>query len=268
MILLLSSPITVFAKDSDRNYHFGLTANGANTVNVNTGDTITVVLTLDQTAGDDTTMYGMQAEIEYDTEFFELVEDSLVKENGIESSVLGMRDNKSRLYLNYLPLSGGKEWPKEMKVGTFQLKVIGQTGTSTLTNENYLVTTSDGKGQYNADAGDLTVVISTDCTVRFMPNGGTAVPDQTVIYGEQIKEPQQPTRDGYQLSGWYQDLDLSKKWNFKKDKVSGNMTLYAGWEKPVKKHVKPKSNWIIWIPISIVLAAGLLFLLIKKIRRR
>ena len=102
---------------------------------------------------------------------------------------------------------------------------------SKITNQDYLVSTKDGTGEYKASCQDVTVIISTDCTVTFEPNGGTAVPSQTVRYGETVERPDNPTREGYHLVGWYSDIDLQNPWDFDADTVQGNMTLYAKWEK-------------------------------------
>ena len=45
----------------------------------------------------------------------------------------------------------------------------------------------DGTDEYKASCQDVTIIISTDCTVTFEPNGGTAVPSQTVRYGETVE---------------------------------------------------------------------------------
>ena len=214
LIFVIGPIVPVRAENTGRRYLFKLDADGNDTIQVNIGDTITVVFTLEQTEGDDTTMYAMQNEIQYDTEFFELVPDSLNLEDGIRSSEVGMRDNKQRIYMNYLSSSGGKEWEKKVKVGSFQLKVIGEEGTSTITNEDYLVSTADGKDHFQSNTEELRVVISTECRVQFMSNGGTEVPEQTVVYGEMIQEPEQPTREGYEFKGWYHDIDTTRKWNF------------------------------------------------------
>ena len=36
-------------------------------------------------------------------------------------------------------------------------------------------------------------------------------------------------REGMHLEGWYKDINLTERWDFDTDKVTGNMTLYAKW---------------------------------------
>lgn len=52
------------------------------------------------------------------------------------------------------------------------------------------------------------------------------------VAGKTIKQPVKPVREGYTFSGWYQDEELTKKWDFSTNKMpSKALTLYAGWTK-------------------------------------
>ena len=93
-----------------------------------------------------------------------------------------------------------------------------------------MVSTSDGQDGYEAEASNLTVVVSTECTVRFETNGGSTVEDQIVYYGEKLQKPEDPEREGMELTGWYRDIDLKEEWDFDEDDVESNTSLYAGWE--------------------------------------
>lgn len=53
---------------------------------------------------------------------------------------------------------------------------------------------------------------------------------QTVSAGKKLEEPEAPVREGYVFLGWFQDAGLTEKWDFKKNKVKSDMTLYAGWD--------------------------------------
>lgn len=68
-------------------------------------------------------------------------------------------------------------------------------------------------------------------TVTFDSKGGTDVPSQNQMYGEQLELPQPPTREGYEFTGWYKDYGCYTKWNVEEDTVETDMTLYAGWQK-------------------------------------
>ncbi len=65
--------------------------------------------------------------------------------------------------------------------------------------------------------------------VNFETNGGSKIESIQVAEGHKIVEPAEPTKEGYTFLGWYQDKDLSKKYNFE-TLVTDNVTIYAGWE--------------------------------------
>ncbi|MGE7947468.1 InlB B-repeat-containing protein [Lysinibacillus sp. NPDC093688] len=67
--------------------------------------------------------------------------------------------------------------------------------------------------------------------VTFDANGGSEVPSQSVESGELIKAPSTPVKAGYTFGGWYKDKDLTEAWDFAKDVVTKNVTLYAKWTK-------------------------------------
>ena len=69
-------------------------------------------LNTDRTARDAYTMYGMQNEIRYDSNFFQLVEGSALLSNGISTTDIGLRDNYREFYMNFVSLSGGEEWER------------------------------------------------------------------------------------------------------------------------------------------------------------
>lgn len=231
-ILLLLPAVCVPALAAETpEFRYELTVDGKDTVEVNTGDVITVTLHLYRADGDEPyTMYAMQDEIRYDSEFFELVSDSALLGSGIQSTDIALVDNHREFYMNFVSLSGGAQWEPKVRVGSFQLRVVGTSGVSTITNEDYLVSKPDGSGSYPCEANKLTVILSTDCTVRFETNGGTPIDPVTAIYGERLTRPEDPVREGKQLVGWYKDIHLSEEWNFDTDTVTGSMTLYAKWD--------------------------------------
>ena len=51
------------------------------------------------------------------------------------------------------------------------------------------------------------------------------------MYGEALKLPQPPTREGYSFTGWYKDPACFEPWNMEEDSIQSALTLYAGWEK-------------------------------------
>lgn len=68
-------------------------------------------------------------------------------------------------------------------------------------------------------------------TVSFDSKGGTDIASQDCMYADLVAEPEPPTREGYEFSGWYTDENCQYLWNFQVSQVGGDMTLYAGWIK-------------------------------------
>lgn len=69
-----------------------------------------------------------------------------------------------------------------------------------------------------------------ECTVHFDGSGSSECEDQTVNAGQKAVEPAPPAREGYVFLGWFQDAGLTEPWDFGKDKVQSDLTLYAGWD--------------------------------------
>jgi uncharacterized repeat protein (TIGR02543 family) len=68
-------------------------------------------------------------------------------------------------------------------------------------------------------------------TVKFETNGGSPAPKpQSITNGKKVVTPPAMTKTGYSFSGWYKDAAFTNLWNFAKDTVSGNITLYAKWD--------------------------------------
>ena len=195
VVLLLSCVPAALATDNSREFFFELSVDGGDTKQVQPGDVITVVFNLNRTDSEEPyDMYAMQNEIRYDSRFFRLVEGSALLTDGIHTTDLGLRDEYREFYMNFVSMSGGEKWDARRLVGSIQLEVVGQTGVSKITNQDYLVSTANGQDHYETACQDVTIIISTDCTVTFESNGGTEVPNQIVNYGEKVHRPEDPVR--------------------------------------------------------------------------
>lgn len=267
VILLLSCVPMAFATEGSPEFFFELSVDGKNQKDVQQGDIITVVFTLKRTDSDaDYKMYAMQNEIRYDSTMFKLVEGSAMLSDGISTTEIGLRDSFREFYMNYVSLSGGEDWKANRLIGSFQLEVIGTSGVTKITNQDYLVSSADGKGTYQATCQDVTIVLSTQCNVTFQTNGGTELAGITAQYGETIPKPEDPIREGYHLVGWFTDLDMQNEWNFETDTVQGNMTLYAKWAEgdPAGEGGNGGLWWLLLILILLALLALILFLFMSK----
>lgn len=288
LLLLLPGLVQPVLAAEDPEFRYEMTVDGKDTVEVKTGDIITVTLHLYRTDEDAPyTMHAMQSEIRYDSNFFELVEDSALLMSGIQSTDISVLGGLREFYMNYVSFSGGAQWQSKTRIGSFQLKVTGESGVTTVTNEDFLVSLPDGSGSYKCESNVLTVILSTDCTVKFETNGGSPIDPVTAIYGELLERPEDPTREGKHLVGWYKDIHLTEEWNFDTDTVKGNMTLYAKWADAETAETQPgdveaeEGNaciicgaerfcilsicWLCWlIIILILLALVLIFLLFTR----
>ena len=68
-------------------------------------------------------------------------------------------------------------------------------------------------------------------TITFDSRGGTDVASQNQEYGELLEIPENPTREGYEFTGWYLDSACDEEWKTEEDTIESDLTLYAGWEK-------------------------------------
>ena len=268
LLMLLSCGAAAYAADDSREFFFELSVDGGNEKKVQPGDIVTVVFTLHRTDSEESyDMYTMQNEIRYDSEFFRLVEGSAMLSDGISTTEIGLRDTFREFYMNFASLAGGESWNARKLIGSFQLEVIGTSGVTKITNQDFLVSTADGKDSYTATCQDVTIILSTDCTVTFETGGGTQIPDQMVRYGETLTRPEDPIREGYHLVGWYTDIDLQKPWDFETDTVQGNMILYAKWAEgnPVGNLL---GGGIIWWLLGLILLGGVAFLLVFLLNQK
>lgn len=259
-LLLCLLPGTVLAADDSRSYNFDLSITGEYEVKAVTEQVLTVTMTLKRTdSTENANMYGMQTELWYDDSFLQLVENSVMTAPGVEWTDMARRTGGRAFYLNFVSFSGGESWESEVVVGSFQMRVVGDSGVSRIVPQNCLVSTKDGQDTFRVADNPVTVIVSTECTVTFEENGGSEVPDQTVPYGEKVKRPDDPIRAGYHLEGWYSDLDRTQLWDFDNDTVKGNMTLYALWGEgdPVSNSDSDSFPW--WI---LLIALGVALLLI------
>lgn len=90
----------------------------------------------------------------------------------------------------------------------------------------------DEKGNlyYANDSGRLFKLAGAESwRVAFDAQGGSYVAPRYVAKNKMVSEPAAPTRDGYTFLGWYKDAACTQAWDFAKDVVTADMTLYAKW---------------------------------------
>ncbi|MDE7163812.1 MAG: InlB B-repeat-containing protein [Clostridiales bacterium] len=79
----------------------------------------------------------------------------------------------------------------------------------------------------NGDGGSMAQY----CIVTFDSQGGSDVENQSVIKGNPVKRPDAPSRADYVFTGWFTEANV--EWRFDTDRVSADITLYAGWDEEI-----------------------------------
>ena len=232
LLALMAGLLSMSALAAEPGYSFELAVDGTQYKRVATGDIITVTFTLKRTdSSEPYSIYAMQNEICYDSEFFRLVEGSWLTTANVVTNDIALRDHHRAFYMNYLSMGMDSRWNSTTLVGSFQLEVIGSTGAARISSRNPQVARPDGSGSYTTSVKDVLVVLSDQCKVTFETAGGTSVSPQTVTRGGTVQQPADPSRYGYLFSGWYRDIDCTEPWSFGKDVVDVNLHLYAKWTK-------------------------------------
>ena len=64
-------------------------------------------------------------------------------------------------------------------------------------------------------------------TITFDSKGGSDVAPQNQMYGELLTVPENPTREGYEFTGWYVDTACDDAWDVQEDIIENdfNQTL-------------------------------------------
>ena len=96
---------------------------------------------------------------------------------------------------------------------------------------------SCGTNNATSDSSSISSEVKTTATVKFDVNldgyETNSVKDKTISIGKRVPIVKAyvtgENPDNLQLYGWYTDKECTTAWDFKKDLVEGDMTLYAKW---------------------------------------
>ena len=66
-------------------------------------------------------------------------------------------------------------------------------------------------------------------TVSFDTDGGSSVPQQTVVHGQRATQPVNPTRSNFAFVNWYKDSSKTQIFDFATEIITQDTTLYAKW---------------------------------------
>ena len=108
---------------------------------------------------------------------------------------------------------------KSSNKSTTTTKNVVQTPSPTTTTTTKKITTTTNKQT------TTTTKQKQNYTVTFNSNGGSSVASQTVVEGNNVARPNDPTREGYKFNGWTLN---GNSYNFS-NPVTRNITLVANW---------------------------------------
>lgn len=95
----------------------------------------------------------------------------------------------------------------------------------------YIIVYKDVKKE-NGSQGGGSGSYSKTYTVTFETLGGSHIAAiKDIKQGKKITNPVSPSRKGYTFTGWFIDAKCTKPFDFTKDTIKADMTLYAGWKK-------------------------------------
>lgn len=230
-MILLCWMCAILANAADPAYRFVLTADGQSEKQVQNGDVVTVYCVLEKEADANAAnvIYAFQNEIEYDRSFLTILEDSYMLSNpAVVVQDVQRNARIHELYVNYLSMSAGTEWPQTAKLCIFQVQITGENGVGRLHCQDYSVSIQNTISA-SVTTNDLLLVINEACIIEFDTTGGSAVASQTVTRYEKATKPADPTRSGYRFTGWFTDEDCTEPWQYDEPVLYNNI-LYAGWE--------------------------------------
>ena len=84
--------------------------------------------------------------------------------------------------------------------------------------------------KYTTKTANLNIIVEQEYTVTFNSNEGSAVSNQTIMAGQKVTRPTDPTKAYNNFLGWYKESTFTNLWDFDADVVTDNITLYAKWE--------------------------------------
>lgn len=99
-----------------------------------------------------------------------------------------------------------------------------------LAPDTYYVRYAEKDNFLASDAVTVVIAAGERITVTFDTNDGNEIEAiENLVYGNKVTAPTEPKKSGYTFAGWFSDEACTKAWDFDKDTVSADVTLYAKW---------------------------------------
>ena len=165
------------------------------------------------------------------------IKDTGTTAGSVENENSGNSDSNSNNYCavknqGTLTIEGGTFTGGISTTGNEQGKMLTITGgTFNVDPKKYL---AEGYKTEKDQTSSLYEVKRIYSTVTFNSVGGSAVATQSVEYEKTVDRPADPTRAGFEFTGWYtSDTDgtVNKAWDFGTYAVTKDVELYAQWTK-------------------------------------
>ena len=100
---------------------------------------------------------------------------------------------------------------------------------STAGTKTLIITYNNLTAEIELTVTDALPGLTYTITFDLCGHGVQIAPLTGIAAGSLIMEPQSPVAEGYSFMGWYKDSAYNYVWDFKKDTVQENLTLYAYW---------------------------------------
>lgn len=107
----------------------------------------------------------------------------------------------------------------------------GKATTTTASPTTQVTPTTGGSTTTQTTTVAPTTTVDNRVTVTFNADNGSENVTSKVSPNSLVSEPTKPEKENYYFTGWYTSTEYTTKWDFAKDKVTDNITLYAKWEK-------------------------------------
>ena len=223
---LLSAMIPCYAEAAQNLLYPELLLDAEKETYAQKGDTVEMTYRL-KSDGAKISVGTMQNVIEYDANELALVSGSITAADGVKTNDIALSNGKRGLYISFVSLKNETVWEADKAVCTAKFKVLSDSGVISLKNTKFKVTDKQGNSVAGTFDNTTRVIVSSECTVKFLMPDGAVYACIHVGYGEKIEKPADPAYEGNTFLGWYESPESGNEWNFEEDRVYENTELYA-----------------------------------------